>query len=299
MTFGGSSVVESVLYVPNKDNFNLTPTAETYYYVYDYQPFVDMINQTLITAYNALLIAQPGFGATIAPWMVYDPNELTFSLYGEEKYWSDLSSDSKTSAKLWFNDQLWGFFRNFQFQFYWTLGNPATPNNTENWVELPIYGSTNNYITGAIPPYKFYGPTPGTKNVVTNRQTYQNLVAWVDIRTIIITSGSLNNRAEYYQPSGTYNSIPIVAEFTVSSVNGFDFRSGIVYQPTAEYRYFNLLSDGPMASIDLNVYWIDKRGTQHPVFLEYQSDFTIKLMFVRKPDSDIGKAIASIYGKGR
>lgn len=283
MTFGVTSIVENVVYVPNRDLYNLTTSDPQYYYIYDYQPMINMINTALKTCYDALLIAEPTFGASIAPWIVYDEPTQTFALYGEETFWSDDPIDALTTAKLWFNSQLWGFFRNFQFQFYWTLGNPITPSSTQNWVELPIIGDTNNYEAKAIPPYFLYGPTPTAVNVVVNRQTYQNLVSWVDIRSVIITSGTLNNRSEFYQPSGAYNSIPIIAEFTVSSVNGFDYRSGIVYNPTAEFRYFNLMSDGPLTLVNLNVYWVTRTGTQLPVYLEYQSDYTIKLMFVKKP----------------
>ncbi len=289
MTFGSSSVVEDVVYVPNRDLYNLQPSDPQYYYMYDYQPMINMINTALATAYTALLVLEPTFGASVAPWIVYDEPTMTFAIYGEETFWSDDPIDVLTSGKLWFNSQLWGLFKNFQFQFYWTLGNPITPSSTQNWVTLPLIGCTNNYITNAIPPYFLYGPTPTAVNVVVNRQTYQNLVAWVDIRSVVITSGTLNNRSEFYQPSGTFASIPIVAEFTVSSVNGFDYRSGIVYQPTAEFRYFNLMSDGPLTLVNLNVYWITRTGAQLPVYLEYQADYTIKLMFVKKEEIANGK----------
>ena len=89
---GNVSVTQSVMYTPT----NLTATlpakptvtqdlSSSYYYIYNYQDFISIINDTFATAFENLLTAVRAAGSelpsnSISPYIVFDPQTCKFTL---------------------------------------------------------------------------------------------------------------------------------------------------------------------------------------------------------------------------
>jgi len=267
-------------------------------FVYDYQVLVDSINTTIRALWVPFIAANPGV-ATEPPWISYDPATTRFSIIGETKSYSSASEAGAGGNQLLFNEPLMSLFPNFISQEHLTLGTATNPDLTNEWTALPLNRLGNNTIpapagVGVGIPMIIEPAVPNLPiAAAVNAQTYSSLASLLDIRGIMITTSNIPARSEVIPGLvnstgadvgniGSPASLNIISDYVLLSSDGVDFATGIVYNPTAEFRYFDLTGDGPLNSMDFQILWYTGQNALNPVYIYPGEVFTIKTMFKRK-----------------
>jgi hypothetical protein len=200
ITFNITPLPTFIIYVPEVKNDYLAPTPRTplitqdlssrYYWVFTYQHWIDLVNQTLLTAHQTLYttfqaqwagyagLTDPfpfatfnAFQATVqTPRVVYDENNRLFTLYGDSDGYGQrlttftpipyvagtASPQTQPRERLFFNTNMAGMFANFN-TIYWNVS--TIPSNTIDGVVYPAFPVNNvpeGYVYELIFSNKFY-----------------------------------------------------------------------------------------------------------------------------------------------
>jgi hypothetical protein len=73
-----------------------------------------------------------------------------------------------------------------------------------------------------------------------------------------------------------------ITDFEVAVDPGNLYKNAVAYNPTAQYRYLDLISNNPIQNIDIAVFWKDNYGRLNPFTLQAQCSFNMKILFKRK-----------------
>lgn len=195
LTYGGVDSYQDVVFTPES---NKNTTDPTYYYVYGYHSFINMVNKALLAAFNAtVFVAVRPVDVTAAPYLTFDPQSELISLIAQTTYLRDTSTppdpSSTNNVQIFFNNNLFNFFDNLQGKLYGF--------NTVNGKDFQIY--TNNIYGNQIvipigaPGYSASPVGYGYEN----KQAFPCLYLWNDFRSIVILSSSM---------SIPYESIPTI-----------------------------------------------------------------------------------------
>lgn len=138
-------------------------------------------------------------------------------------------------------------------------------------------------------PFEIDG-NPGTD--LASYQEYSTISNWSPLSSIIFTTGSLPIVAnELSEPVIYENNVRvnltrggdqierIISDF-ISDENCY--RSNLLYNPTAEYRWIDMYNSAPIRNINIQVYWKDKFGNLNPFYLDPGNSCSIKLLFKKK-----------------
>lgn len=236
-----------------------------YYSIFSIQHLLDMIN----TAFNAVYNTLPsGIKATLVypPFMYYDPTTSLFSLYVPNTY-------VENNVGIFFNFSLNKLFS----------------------------GSFNQIIEekGAGPNFQFVVQSlNGLNQVTVNGTQYYQMTQEFDtisqissFDALVFTTGSLPIRSEAIssqiigsnqstQNTGNYQKI--LTDFQIDQTTGFEARSFIHYNPSAEYRRVQMYGQVPLNNIDIQVYWRDTSQNLYPVYVSFGNLLTIKILFEKK-----------------
>ncbi len=264
----------------------LSPSDPTYYYVYSYQLFIEMINYAIQTSYRSMVIANPGFAGNYAPYLIYDPSTELISICYETSIWATIN-ETGGSAALYFNTALYNFFQSFSTNFFYS-GLSLSPAINDSWYVFNVYSNGGNSISSLSPPgYLYYSARPPNIAGVQMFQEYPCLYAWNQAIGVVITSSLLPIKYEYYPANqstsiGAPNFRPVISDYNLTTSNGPDIRTRIVYNPTAEYRWVDLISTNPLSQLDFQIYWVDTFLNFTPVYLSPGQNFTMKFLFQSK-----------------
>jgi hypothetical protein len=248
-------------------------TFNEYYYVYNFNNFIDMVNDTLELAFTKLqaLVGLP-LATAKKPVLVWN-DDLTATLYTELDYY-DITKPQH--IKIYFNRPLYSLFNSFpSYKFsptsdgkhYQILTNPRDGINCVTMTE--------------------YGPSV----LIKTDQEFATNESWSPIDSIVFTTtmpvvSSLESNPTIYQNGvqlklgKTYNnSQTIISDFQTSD---FNYRSTIYYTPTAEFRWISFLNnDIPLTEITVYGYIKDRFGIIRPYYLPSNSHASIKILFQR------------------
>jgi hypothetical protein len=244
------------------------PQNNQYFYLFSYQHWINIINTAFDSAF-ALATALPGWpaAATAAPRMVYDPATQLCTLLFETRY------DYKNPAPIgtYFNLELFEYFQN-SFDSFQNNYNARTPLADGTDVQLLVTDTTTNHITSPFVGYSMI-------------QEFNTLALWPDVYKFVFLSSSIPVVKEYSQYTQNTKStplVPIVSDFIPVALTGPDIRTQIVYAPTAQYRYIDLIGTTPLYAIDLQMFWVDALNNWNPVFVPHYSTVDVKIAFVKK-----------------
>jgi hypothetical protein len=261
--------VDEQVFVPYISSSDFTVGTTDYYSVYSYQNFIDMINSALSTAFTTLKTAKPLAPPTEAPYMIYNSTTKLMSIVAQKSY--DPVTAGGPTIEIFFNIPLYNFFSSFNTYYF------MEPTTLGKQNQILIYDTKNNAFDA-------------THFIMT--QEYETLFAWNAFKSIVLTSGSIPSRSEYVTNSTTAsgssnantndNFRPIISDFLFSASEGPEFKSGIEYLPTAEYRIIDLQGSKPLTDIDIQVYWQDNYQNLFPIFIPAHDAVTIKILFRKK-----------------
>lgn len=263
---------KSIPSAPNTFKYGISGHNE-FYYVYNFENFITMINTALETNLIAL---QALVGAPLAtankPFLRWN-TDLTASLYCELDYFDITKTDH---IKIYFNRPLYSLFNSFPSFKY-------SPNSTGKHYQILTHPREGINCTTLVE----YGP----QILIKTNQEYPTNESWTPIDSIVwttnmpIVSSAQSNPTVYQNGqqiniSNTYNnSQNIVTDFQTADNN---YRSTIYYNPTAQYRYISFQNnETPLTSMIFSCYLKDKFGILRPYYLPSNSRASMKVLFER------------------
>lgn len=267
-----------VPYIPSSTLPN--PTGYPNRVVYNIFNFLKGVNQALDIAFNQMKF---NFGTAlweadanrpqIAPFITYENSLFSFN-------YDVRGSENQTFATdIYFNNNL----------FYKFLGLPANlvAFNSFDYrdVKLSIYDQYNNTIQ-AVDPITLLN-----QDVYKMVQQTSSLNLWYQAYKIVVESKSLNIRNEYttvfdnntsLNPNNTGNNNvvrPLITDFDLQIGTDNNNYGRILYFPPGEYRYIDIIGEGPLYKIDLEISILFEDLTLIPVYLQQNESWNAKLLF--------------------
>jgi hypothetical protein len=74
----------------------------------------------------------------------------------------------------------------------------------------------------------------------------------------------------------------MLTDYSARLRTGTEYKPNISYEPNAEFRLVDLYGDQPLSSMRISLFWKDKFGVLHPLFLEAGGTAYIKILFRKK-----------------
>ena len=282
---------------PNQTN-NGFQVSSQYYYCYQFQYFLSLINIAFGQAL-ASLVANTGGGASpintaIQPIMTWDTTSDSAILQAESANYDNKVTTNRIN--IFFNPPLFALFNSFPSLNYGIV--PTARNTFGRNYQLPIVDYTGVQTillpTNPVPPQ--------TQEVYTQIfQEFSTIDTWTPVNSIVFVSNTIpivSNQLSAplvfnngQTSSGIGNNANFAQIITDMATNQQVFKPNILYSPTAEYRRIDMTGNTPLNNIDINVYWRSKLGELVPFVLASGATASIKFLFERKHlfDSSKGK----------
>lgn len=74
----------------------------------------------------------------------------------------------------------------------------------------------------------------------------------------------------------------VITDFQIPLTTGTELTGQLYYAPSSEYRLFDLVTNGPLQQLNIEVSWLDKYGFSHPFLLKNGGTASLKLMLRKK-----------------
>lgn len=248
-----------------------TQAYTQYYYVYDYQHMVDMINAALDVSFILLKLANPAIASTLPPFLIYEAEFQLLRLVYPKTYITDVLTIN-------FNTPLAKFLKGFQT----IIHGPAAVNGKNfEFVRKVLPANSNEYVNPIVP-----GATP----YLFSQGEYNTLQYWNSFKNLVFLTGNLPIVAEYTPDQaiggvispGQGNFRPILTDFQPILSSAGDATSQLQYYPQGPYRLVDLISDQPLYKVDLRIQWQDAENRLFPLFIEQGLSASVKLAFIKK-----------------
>ena len=269
---------------PTQTSNDLQYNIGNYYNIYNYQYFIYLINLQLSAAFSELVtqaeaaeIALPTIQSPVLSWNT-DNNTavLNCDVLG-------YSTSSQNYIKIYFNTALSQLFSSF----------PVLINSVSSYEGLNAQIITDSYNNANVIQYPPYNPTYDAIQVF---QEFSTVALWNPITSIVFTSNTLpivstqvSTPVLYLngiQTGSNGNNALINQVITDFISNDGVYKPQLVYEPSAQFRYIELLSNRPLNTFDLQVYWKDRNGVLIPFYLSSGCTATIKVLFTKKTSSN-------------
>jgi len=256
--------------------------------VYSYQTFVDSLNNAFAAAFAAV-VALGAINATSPPYVTFNAEtqlcsvNVPFLGYRANLQTTapPVATNGPKDLRIFMNYPLHSFFESLQVIDRGSL----QPNGTD--VEIIVEDTGDNILITA--PSAVNGihysnaRMPSVGGYYTMEQEWNSLFLWNDFSNIIIQSVGIPIRNELLPNiDGQLNTFPICTDFSANITSGTDARQAIQYSPQGEYRMIDLMSNVPLTTFQLNLYWSDHSSNLYPILLSPNEYVNIKLMFRRK-----------------
>ncbi len=270
LSYSGTDFSQWVVYTPQIPT--LLPANEEYWYVTSYQHVISLFNIALAAAYVALTTAYPAAPPTAAPFFIYNAETNLITLAGETLY--NNNAGAPATIEIYLNALMYELLEGLQIISY----TPTTVTSTKNAYMAMGYRGGNNVTMTDL---------KGNSNpTLLMEQEYNTLYKWNNVRGIALLSSSIPVADESTSGGTDVNGAPlsykVLTDFIINSETGPSARSDISYNPTAEFRYVDLVSSTPLRNIDISIYWVSKLGTLYPLFLQPYSSASIKILFKKR-----------------
>lgn len=256
--------------------------ATSYYFIYDYQHFLNLLNHALYMAY--LNVTGKPVGA-LFPYMIFNPETRLFSLIAPiADYTVDITpipappADPTTpptfdaDIKVYFNFKLFSLFN----------GLPARilpENSASSTLGRDVQILIRNYGNNFFPTQNSATPYPSDFYEI--KQNFASISYWSPVKQIIFITELIPINSEYTAVSN--NSFrKILTDFEPVAETQTDIRTTFQYFPQGQYRLIDLIGTKPVYNIDLQVKWIDINGHEYFVTIAPFQEFTAKLLFVKR-----------------
>jgi hypothetical protein len=297
-----ASTQEFINWIPQNKNLPvpIPPSATSsgfqqnnteYYYCYQFQYFLELINGSFLLAMTSLIA---NTGGAASPLFTAKPPVLTWDVTSSKAILQAQSAffDQTQAArvKIYMNPPLFALFNSFPSLYYGQTGVTLGRNHQ---LLVADYQGINTILLPTNPI------APAVATVYTQMfQEFSTIDTWSPVASIVFTSNTIpiisnqlssplifNNGQVSTGIGNNANFAQIITDFVT---NQQVFKPNVLYTPTAEYRRIDMTGNTPLTNIDINVYWRDKLGQLVPFLLPSGATATIKFLFEKKhPTNDI------------
>jgi len=287
MTYKNYLFQQYLTFVPENTNIN-PPTLSiqnienSYYWLYDAQSFIDIVNTALSNCWdslNTLVIAGGDSLNNNAPNINIEMNPTSYimSLNADISQY-DQSGSLANPISVYMNSELHTYLKPLRSIF-------SGYNNTIGRdVQLIIRNNNNSNI--------YVGS--GGVNFIQSYCEYSVGGVWNMVDTVLMTTdlpivSSYVSAPNINEPF-FLSSVPLsntekqLSDFNFggSDVGNATLTGGqISYTPTAQYRYVSLDIASPLDSIFINFQWKSKRGNYYQYTLDVSQNASVKLLFTK------------------
>ncbi len=275
-----------------------------YYFIYSQQQFLDMINLAFIRSLSKLNSDHPGT-QQFAPYMYRTVGEK-FGINIPQSYIIPNSSIQKqiNLINVFINRELNVYFSN-SFNTIKLGYDLPFGNDNQFIIENLFYNSLSTSTSAILGDATFrlsllylntsvgFGyPGSATTDVFSLEQEYDTLPLWYEPLSLSIVCVGIPVRYELSPSSGIgltnqnsligTNIVNQITDFDTHTSIGNEFRTFIQYFPTAEYRYFDLTSNSPLKSFNIQAFWKDNYNNFYQIYLPSYYTASIKILFKKK-----------------
>ena len=225
------------------------PTA-----VFYIQQFVDSLNLALAAANTLVAAANPGVGAlAVPPVMTWSSVTQLFTLNVPYGTWEATAANS---PKIWMSYNLSQLFAN--------MGQVSVALNSASGKDSYFYIADRGLTSGLIPTVD---ETP-------------SCIGWWTTESIVVSSGSVPSRPEARPSSisGELTTQPILTDMFISPSDRLSATNSLLYLPTSQYRYFDLMGESELRQIDLQFWACDQFGVLTAIYMPPNEGATVKFM---------------------
>jgi len=283
INYNGTNYGTFLIYVP-QNTFQAplqnqpTPVVTDYYFIYSYTEFINMMNTALSTIWISSGLAAL-FTTSTAPYFTYNNGSQPLNLIIPTCF-IRTTSPATSVPTLFMNTKLETYLTSFPSFFN---GNNTV---TGNDYTFQFGGATPYYPAGITSPATATGPIPAA-NYYDQACEYSTLPFWNALRKVVLLSNTLCIRNEgipsgFSNQSGLPASLNIISDFIPNIDFSGDSRSICYYNPSAQYKLVDIITDLPTRKIDIVVFWQDRDQTLWPLYLSTYQIASIKLGFFRK-----------------
>ena len=278
LTYGGSTVEQPLIFIaqnatstapppPNAFPNGIQDTNTSYYSIYSYNYFTQLVNNAFASALAALKVLEPAIPAgTTPPIIKFDPLTLLFSVIAENTLYNQ---DNPNHINIAMNGAL--------YYLYYSFSSSRVILLNSVYLSLFINANTGIVDTGA--------------NTITVIQERNSTNLWAQISSIVITSQTIPVvRSQTFSPALYYsntiirsnNNSQTQAILLEYSVTDTEYTKNIVYNPSAQYKLFALNSDVSLYNLDLKFFYRTTTGILRPISLSSGASLSVKLGFFKK-----------------
>ncbi len=256
-------------HIPTPSAPNPLQDASTeYYYGNSFRHYCDIVNNCLAVLTEQLKLAlAPALDNMIAPLMVWNEDNLKAEILAQEEFF-DWKTENRVN--IYFNRALYAKFTSL----------PAYKNyNATDGKIYNIYFK-NDYETKHV--------TYGSTKFVKTSQEYSTISNWSPVSSIVFTTASMPVYATQLSEPIIYNNNSVInlkvpqnfsKIISDMATNDLCYKPNLIYVPSAEYRMIDMFGTDDINTIDINVYWKDKKGNLIPFYLQSGASASVKLLF--------------------
>ncbi len=263
-------------------NQNGLQTYSPYYYSNSYHHVIEILNNGLKACVDDIVLQSSANILKNYPFFGWNVGSNTLSFYGREDIYSNTSGATINGKMLvYFNTNTFALLNGLPVHKY-GINNPDGKHY--QLIVDALYGI--NILKGnGVSPYD-------TEPCVKIDQEYSSIVQWSPVSAILFASATLpvtpnQLSAPYIYEDGqlvqyssmSNQSLNIITDLTTDEQS---FKPNILYYPSAQFRLINLYNNSPITQFDISVYWKDKIGNIHPLYLPSGANCTMKVMFQKR-----------------
>lgn len=247
--------------------------------VFDFQIWLDHLNDAALLAFTALKAAFPGAAPTIQPFFFLNPTTLLISMYTQDSY----LESNPLSIQIFMNQQLQNII-DLPFSSY---NNVPAPFGTDFQIAVRDWATTL-----PVPPRTGFplALSALAGNWIQSSQSFPSLDEWSDVQRVFFTTGLIpvngellpNTVGQDQDGNIATTSQQIVTDFLVNTEQSEPTRHAYTYVPSAEYRIVSLMGTKPIRTIDVNCFYSTYDGREFPLKLAPRTNMSLKMMFRRK-----------------
>lgn len=276
LTYSNTTISENVVFIPqnkiaplppppNQTSNGLQDNQFFYYSIYNYSYFAYLVNNALSSAWTQLRGLFPLIPDEPAPYIKYDPITQLFSIYSPNNVFNQ---NFASPVVIYFNGPLYTLFSYF----------PAYTVDLNGLALQQIVITTNNSVVDS-----------SGINTLTQETSSINLFS--QVISICITSQFLPViKSQIFNPKLYYGGVVeplnnntqsrnILLEY---SLEDNIYYKNIVYNPTAQYRVFELTGENPLFNLDFKFWYRTVFGDLEPIYLNSGTYLSLKIGFFRK-----------------
>jgi hypothetical protein len=276
---------------PSQTDNGLQNNSTGYYYIYNYQYWIYLINQAFIQCFNDLvkLVIDGGESGSIIPTsnppvMAYDTNSNLAILYADKNGYSTSTDSNNVGSQIgiYFNSNMYNLFGSFPCYLL---------NLNENNQGKNVQIQTNTFGGSNIQPYPPSSVSANQYDAIVVYQEYSTIDLWNPVMAVVFCSNTLPivpnqissplvyvNGLSYNVGGNNANVANIITDLVAAPT----YKPTVIYSPSAQYRLIEMTGTRAIYTLDITCYWKNRIGELNPIRLSAGSTATIKFLFTKK-----------------